>query len=197
MSTQPEAWFVDASKEDESLDREWTSTGTDASRCTTPSTILPQPWPPLARYLSRVLVDVESSPHLLVHTRKKYSLCLLVKLALLDQSNKCCDARTAQGDAFLAREKKQGAAETEAPAKKEVRGIEFFPAASSHHNGGRGRVSVPDEFAAASHTAPQLDLSLRLDRSLCLLRNARFKLVLLLYIGCHVLSRSMGFILEF
>jgi hypothetical protein len=67
----------------------------------------------------------------------------------------------------------------EPPAKKEVREIEFFPAASAHHRAGGvggGRVSVPDEptelaapfssaygaAAAASHTAPQLDLSLRL-----------------------------------
>lgn len=66
----------------------------------------------------------------------------------------------------------------EPPAKKEVREIEFFPAATTAHHraGGGGRVSVPDEPAelaapfsspygaatAASHTAPQLDLSLRL-----------------------------------
>lgn len=73
----------------------------------------------------------------------------------------------------MAQERKQGPAEAEAPAKKDVREIEFFPAASAHHTGGRGRVSVPDESeitslfsspygAAASHTAPQLDLSLRL-----------------------------------
>jgi len=77
----------------------------------------------------------------------------------------------------LARERKQGAAEDEAPAKKDVREIEFFPAASAHHTGGSGRVSVPNPNeseseltapfsspygAAASHTAPQLDLSLRL-----------------------------------
>lgn len=72
------------------------------------------------------------------------------------------------------RERKQGAAEAEAPAKKDVREIEFFPAASGHRAGEGGRVLVPDEseFAApfsypygtaASHTAaPQLDLSLRL-----------------------------------
>lgn len=100
-----------------------------------------------------------------------------MKLALLDQSHQYCDAivRTAQGDAFLVRERKQGAAEAEAPAKKDVREIEFFPAASAHHTGGGGRVSVPGESelaapfsypygaaAAASHTAPKLDLSLRL-----------------------------------
>ncbi|CAL4908955.1 unnamed protein product [Urochloa decumbens] len=61
----------------------------------------------------------------------------------------------------------------EAPAKKEVREIEFFPAASAHHTGGGGRVSsFPDESelavpfcpygAAAGRSAPQLDLSLRL-----------------------------------
>ncbi|EES19770.1 hypothetical protein BDA96_09G199200 [Sorghum bicolor] len=86
-------------------------------------------------------------------------------------------ATARQGDAFLARERKQGAAEDEAPAKKDVREIEFFPAASAHHTGGSGRVSVPNPNeseseltapfsspygAAASHTAPQLDLSLRL-----------------------------------
>ncbi|OEL37005.1 hypothetical protein BAE44_0001975 [Dichanthelium oligosanthes] len=83
-------------------------------------------------------------------------------------------AAARQGDAFLALERKAGAAAAEAPApaKKEVREIEFFPAASAHHTGG-GRVSVPDESehaapfsspygATAGRTAPQLDLSLRL-----------------------------------
>ncbi|WVZ99124.1 hypothetical protein U9M48_044471 [Paspalum notatum var. saurae] len=85
-------------------------------------------------------------------------------------------ATARQGDAFLARERKRGAADADAPARKEVREIEFFPAASAHQTG--GRVPVPDEseFAApfysspygggagaASHTAPpHLDLSLRL-----------------------------------
>ncbi|CAD6333317.1 unnamed protein product [Miscanthus lutarioriparius] len=82
-------------------------------------------------------------------------------------------ATARQGDAFLARERKQGPAEAEAPAKKDVREIEFFPAASAHHTSGGGRVFVPNESeltapfsstygGAASHTAPQLDLSLRL-----------------------------------
>lgn len=73
----------------------------------------------------------------------------------------------------MARERKQGPAEAEAPAEKDVREIEFFPAASAHHTSGGGRVFVPNESeltapfsstygAAASHTAPQLDLSLRL-----------------------------------
>ncbi|KAJ1263537.1 hypothetical protein BS78_09G193200 [Paspalum vaginatum] len=83
-------------------------------------------------------------------------------------------ATARQGDAFLARDRKRGAADAEAPAKKEVREIEFFPAASAHQTGGgRAPVPVESEFAApfysspygggASHTAPpQLDLSLRL-----------------------------------
>ena len=75
----------------------------------------------------------------------------------------------------MARERKQGPAEAEAPAKKDVREIEFFPAASAYHTGESGRISVPNPNeseltapfsspygAAASHTAPQLDLSLRL-----------------------------------
>ena len=88
-------------------------------------------------------------------------------------------ALRAQGDTFLALERDGGApAAAEAPAKKEVREIEFFPAASAHHTGGGGggggRVSVrgdselaapfssPYGAAAAGRTAPQLDLSLRL-----------------------------------
>ncbi|CAN6346280.1 unnamed protein product [Urochloa humidicola] len=83
-------------------------------------------------------------------------------------------ASARQGDALLAMERKGGAAAAEAPAKKEVREIEFFPAASAHQTRGGGRVSsFPDESelaspfsstygAAAGRTAPQLDLSLRL-----------------------------------
>ncbi|CAN6354763.1 unnamed protein product [Urochloa humidicola] len=85
-------------------------------------------------------------------------------------------ATARQGDALLAMERKGGAAAAEAPAKKEVREIEFFPAASAHQTrgSGGGRVSsFPDESelaapfssaygAAAGRTAPQLDLSLRL-----------------------------------
>lgn len=124
----------------------------------------------------RVLCRV-STHRPLVHTyararakKKVLSLCLLVKLASFTRSKsqtlRCKRIITAQGDAPLA----------EPPAKKEVREIEFFPAASAHHRaggGGGGRVSVPDEpaelaasfsspYGAASHTAPQLDLSLRL-----------------------------------
>ncbi|CAL4902393.1 unnamed protein product [Urochloa decumbens] len=89
------------------------------------------------------------------------------------ESCSICGVRPAQGDAFLAMERKGGASVAEAPAKKEVREIEFFPAASAHHTGGGGRVSsFPDESelavpfcpygAAAGRSAPQLDLSLRL-----------------------------------
>ena len=104
------------------------------------------------------------------------SFCLLVKASL------SCGvyALRAQGDTLLALERDGGApAAAEAPAKKEVREIEFFPAASAHHTGGGGgggggRVSVrgdselaapfssPYGAAAAGRTAPQLDLSLRL-----------------------------------
>lgn len=71
----------------------------------------------------------------------------------------------------MAQERKQGAAEAEAPAKEDVREIEFFPAASAHHTGGGGVRAQPELAApfssplygaAASHAAPQLDLSLRL-----------------------------------
>ncbi|TKW26483.1 hypothetical protein SEVIR_3G193000v4 [Setaria viridis] len=83
-------------------------------------------------------------------------------------------ATARQGDAFLALERKGGAAAAEAPAKKEVREIEFFPAASAHHAGGGGRVSSAHDVselaapfsspygAAAGRTPPKLDLSLRL-----------------------------------
>ncbi|KAF8715874.1 hypothetical protein HU200_026832 [Digitaria exilis] len=79
-------------------------------------------------------------------------------------------ATARQGGSFLALERHRGAAgAAEAPEKKEVREIEFFPAASANHTGG-GRISVPDEselavpFSSsyAGRTAPQLDLSLRL-----------------------------------
>ncbi|PUZ65318.1 hypothetical protein GQ55_3G213800 [Panicum hallii var. hallii] len=83
-------------------------------------------------------------------------------------------ATARQGDTFLALDRKGGApAAAEAPAKEEVREIEFFPAASAHHTGSGGRVSVRGDSelaapfsspygAAAGRTAPQLDLSLRL-----------------------------------
>ncbi|RCV17054.1 hypothetical protein SETIT_3G188300v2 [Setaria italica] len=83
-------------------------------------------------------------------------------------------ATARQGDAFLALERKGGAAAAEAPAKKEVREIEFFPAASAHHACGGGRVSSAHDVselaapfsspygAAAGRTPPKLDLSLRL-----------------------------------
>ncbi|RLN31018.1 hypothetical protein C2845_PM05G33080 [Panicum miliaceum] len=84
-------------------------------------------------------------------------------------------ATARQADTFLALERKGGApAAAEEPAKKEVREIEFFPAASAQHTGGGSRVSVrgdselaapfssPYGAATVGRTAPQLDLSLRL-----------------------------------
>jgi hypothetical protein len=72
-----------------------------------------------------------------------------------------------QGDGFLALETKGGAAAVEAPAKKEVREIEFFPAAGAHHTGAHDESELAAPFsslygAAAGRTTPQLDLSLRL-----------------------------------
>nr|XP_034588799.1 uncharacterized protein LOC117851009 isoform X2 [Setaria viridis] len=76
--------------------------------------------------------------------------------------------------AAMATARQGGAAAAEAPAKKEVREIEFFPAASAHHAGGGGRVSSAHDVselaapfsspygAAAGRTPPKLDLSLRL-----------------------------------
>jgi hypothetical protein len=170
--------ILDASKEDESIGREQrrstgAGAGADASRLLhlrpchshghrSPGTCT----------LSRVHSS-SARAHVRARPRKKkkvLSLCLLVKLASFTRSKsqtlRCKRIITAQGDAPLA----------EPPAKKEVREIEFFPAASAHHRaggGGGGRVSVPDEpaelaasfsspYGAASHTAPQLDLSLRL-----------------------------------
>ncbi|XP_062230390.1 uncharacterized protein LOC133928150 [Phragmites australis] len=74
------------------------------------------------------------------------------------------------GDAsFLVRERKRGA-EAEAPVKKEVREIEFFPAARTHHAAAAAADVGLDEseFAAplsssyGARAAPPLDLSLRL-----------------------------------
>lgn len=71
----------------------------------------------------------------------------------------------------MALERQPGeAAASEAPVKKEVREIEFFPAASATANHGGGRISVGDESELAAPfspyagrtAAPQLDLSLRL-----------------------------------
>ncbi|XP_062181665.1 uncharacterized protein LOC133885915 [Phragmites australis] len=76
-------------------------------------------------------------------------------------------ARQEKGEVFLARERRRGAA-AEAPEKKEVREIEFFPAASTHHGAG-GVAPEESEFATplssssgAGGFTVQLDLSLRL-----------------------------------
>lgn len=81
---------------------------------------------------------------------------------------------TQGGSAFqLVRDRKRGALVDEAPAKKEVREIEFFPAASTHHDAGGGGgideselvppVSSSHYGGASSCAATQpLDLSLRL-----------------------------------
>ncbi|KAK3138347.1 hypothetical protein QOZ80_5AG0367620 [Eleusine coracana subsp. coracana] len=96
--------------------------------------------------------------------------------AAMATARQCCVVRATQGGetAFqLVRgDRKRGALMDEAPDKKEVREIEFFPAASTHHGGGGGidesefvpPVSSSSYFDAGSRAAPEphLDLSLRL-----------------------------------
>ncbi|KAL6618973.1 hypothetical protein ACP70R_034112 [Stipagrostis hirtigluma subsp. patula] len=91
--------------------------------------------------------------------------------SIYDLAAAMATAGTCQGEVFLARERKRGAAAAEAPAKKEVREIEFFPAAaaaSAHHGGGTGESEFAAPFSSAWYggagrrAAAPLDLSLKL-----------------------------------
>ncbi|KAL6609697.1 hypothetical protein ACP70R_039666 [Stipagrostis hirtigluma subsp. patula] len=92
--------------------------------------------------------------------------------SIYDLAAAMATAGAGQGEAFLARERKRGAAAAEAPAKKEVREIEFFPAAaaatSAHHGGGTGESEFAAPFSSAWYggagrsAAAPLDLSLKL-----------------------------------
>lgn len=166
--------FLDASTEDESLGRE-TSSHTDA--CISVHRRRHQQHHARLLHLRSRRRHGHRSPGTNIYQNNAVArlvhpsalahngcLCLLVK-ALHN-----CHVRPAQGGSFLALERHRGAAgAAEAPEKKEVREIEFFPAASANHTGG-GRISVPDESELAApfsspyagRAAPQLDLSLRL-----------------------------------
>lgn len=106
------------------------------------------------------------SPGTPAHTTKSRSPPAATSAVLTD--SQCCVVRASQGEsAFqLVRDRKRGALVDEAPAKKEVREIDFFPAASAHHHTGRVSIEesefVASHYGAGSYVAAPLDLSLRL-----------------------------------